>query len=168
MGFPLLSHTRMGPHIGGPSEQAELRDKLSGQASLRVGRLLQALEQCGRSNKRAGEEQGLGEKPDPARCSPAFSMVLTHQDPGTGYQTSSTLFAWEVKGRDEKGKKYPVNSLLFLLSYFLSPRRLVIGEKSTIRIISSTESEESDFRLRRLSEAETTEPTNHKGRNRTL
>lgn len=62
MGFLLLSHTRMGPHIGGPSEQAELRYKLPSQASLRVGRLFQALEQCGRSNKRAGEEQGLGEK----------------------------------------------------------------------------------------------------------
>ena len=126
-GFPLLSHTRMRPNFGGLWDQAELRDKLSGQASLRVGCLLQALEQCGRSNKGAGEEQGLGGKR--GRCPPAFSMFLTHQDPGTGYWTSSTLFAWQLKGREEKGRRVPFEFFSFSFHTFFPHAGLLLARE---------------------------------------
>ena len=125
-GFPLLSHTRMMPNFGGPSDQAELRDKLSGQASLRVGCLLQALEQCGRSNKGAGEEQGLGEKRglfSPGRI-PLVALPLFR----CSSLTKILERAIEHRARSSRGnskeerkreEEYPLNSSLspFILSF---------------------------------------------------
>ena len=52
--------------------------------------LFQALSQCGRSKKRAGDKRdqlraGSGSEPDPARRPPDFSIVHAEREPGIGY-----------------------------------------------------------------------------------